>query len=230
MANKKGIIKKVILGTIVIIVLFILIIIINLIMFEKNASVVSKGEPIEESNEIRPALLVVDVQEATTGKVSLNEHYIEKSNGLITNINSVTEEFRKQNLPVIYIRSEITNPLINLLNNSYAKGSPGSKFDHRLKVISNLEVVKSRNDAFFNTDLDEILRDRKINELYIVGLDAAHCINITIDAAQNRNYHINLIKEGILSESTEIKDSMLIQFQQRNVKVLNLENLQPTLN
>ena len=225
MAEKKGILKKIILGIIGSIVLFILIVIGNLIIFEKTASVVSKGQPIENFNEKNFALIVIDIQEATTGVVSANSFYTENSDDLIKTINQITESYRNQNIPVIYIRSEITNPLINLLNNSYAKGSLGAKFDKRLNIGSGKEVIKSRDDAFINTDLDSILTINKINELYLMGLDAAHCINITVKAAQNRKYKVNLIEEAILSESAAMKDSMMISFRDRGVKVIKIENL-----
>ena len=225
MAEKKGIIKKIILGIIGLIILFILIVIGNLIIFEKTASVVSKGQPIENFTSKNLALIVVDIQEATTGVVSMNTFYTKNSDDLIKNINLITESCKHQNIPVIYIRSEITNPLINLLNDSYAKGSLGAKFDKRLNIVSGIEIVKSRNDAFINSTLDNILTTNKINELCIVGLDAAHCINVTVEAAQNRNYGVNLIEEAILSESVRMKDSMILNFRDRGVKVLKMDSL-----
>ena len=102
---------------------------------------------------------------------------------------------------VIHIRSEISNPLINLLNSSYAKGSPGAQFDKRIKTTSGFEVIKRAKDSFKNTNLDSILTSNKVSELYIVGLDAAECVNATVEASQNRNYTVNLIEEAILSKS-----------------------------
>jgi nicotinamidase-related amidase len=58
-----------------------------------------------------------------------------------------------------------------------------------------------------------------------VGLDAAECINATVEASQNRNYKVNLIEEAILSKSTEMKDSMIAVFKDRSVKVLHIDSL-----
>lgn len=222
---EKGKLKRIIFRIVGAFVLFIVVLFGNLLLFEKKASVVSEGEPIAASGEKHPALLVVDVQEATTGKTSLNRYYIAKSEDLIHTINGLTESFHLHNLPVIYIRSEITNPLINLLNSSYAAGSPGARFDKRLNVVSEMEVVKSRNDAFFKTSLDEVLRQHQVNKLYIVGLDAAHCINTTVAAAQNRNYDVTLIREAILSESEQMKDSMMTVFHARGAKLVSMDSL-----
>ena len=86
-------------------------------------------------------------------------------------------------------------------------------------MISNLEVVKTGQDSFRKTNLDDILTKNKVNELYIVGLDAAECVYSTVKAAQNRNYKVNLIEEAIISKSIEMKDSMMVIFKESGVKV-----------
>ena len=224
MVKKKGIIKKIILGIIGTIILFVVIVIVNLIIVGKNESIISKGQPIQSYNEHNYALLVIDIQEATTGDVSMYPFFKKNSDDLIKNINQIADSFKIHNIPVVYIRSEITNPLINLINSSYAKGHPGAKNDKRLKIVSKLEVVKKNKDSFRNTDLDSILTSNKVNELYIVGLDAAECVNATAEAAKNRNYRVNLIEEAILSKSKEMKDSMIKIFKERGVRVINIDS------
>jgi nicotinamidase/pyrazinamidase len=222
---KSGFIKKIILGITGAVILFSIIVIINLVIAGKNESIISKGQPIENYRETKYALLIIDIQEATTGDVSMYPFFKMHSEEFITNINCLAESFNFQNLPVVYVRSEITNPLINLINSSYAKGHPGAQFDKRLKIVSDLEVVKKYKDSFRKTNLDSILTSNKVNELYIVGLDAAECVNGTVEAAQNRHYRVNLVKEAILSKSNEIKDSMIVNFKQRGVRVINMDSI-----
>jgi nicotinamidase-related amidase len=222
---KKGVIKKTIIGILIFFLLFVILLIINLVVFEKNSVMISKGAPIEIHDSNKSALLVIDIQEATTGITSTDSCYIRYSDDFIRNINQVTDSFRKQNIPVIFIRSEIVNPLINLLNDSYAKGSPGAQFDKRLKTDPGIVVVKNRSDSYRNTNLDNILIENKINQIYITGLDAAECVNSTVKAAQNRKYRVNLIEEAILSKSERMKDSMMADFRSRGVTVVGINNL-----
>jgi len=140
--------KKIILGTIGTIFLFVIIVIINLVVFEKNGSVVSKGQIIKNYNERNYALLVNRYSRATTGVVSKYPFFEMNSDVLIKNINRIIESFINQNALVIYVRSEITNPLINLVNNSYAKGSLGARLDKRLKIVTDIEIVKNRRRFF----------------------------------------------------------------------------------
>ncbi|WP_319592317.1 cysteine hydrolase [uncultured Draconibacterium sp.] len=220
-------IKRIVFGMIAAVVLFVLVLVGNLMVFERNAKIISKGEPVKKYTQINQALLVIDIQEATTGEISLTPFYKSESEGLIKNINTLANAFNKQDLPVIYIRSEISNPLINLLNSSYARGSVGAQLDNRLTIVSNYEIVKSRNDAFFNTTLDSVLVTNQINKLYMVGLDVAHCIKYTVEAAQNRNYKIGLIKEAVLSESVEMRDSMLFEFAEQGIEITTIDDFQP---
>jgi nicotinamidase/pyrazinamidase len=225
MDKKKGIVKKIIFGIIGTIILLVVIVFVNLVITGKNESIISKGQPIENYVERNYALLVIDIQEATTGDVSMYPFFKMNSDDLIKKINQITESFKIQNIPVVYIRSEITNPLINLINNSYAKGHPGARYDRRLKLVSDLEVVKKYKDSFRKTNLDSILTSNKVNELYIVGLDAAECVNGTVEAALNRNYRVNLIEEAVLSKSKEMKDSMIVVFRDRGVRVIFMDSL-----
>jgi nicotinamidase/pyrazinamidase len=225
MTKKKGLIKKIIFGIFVTIILFVLIVFINLIIAGQYESIVTTGQPIENYSKHKSALLVIDIQEATTGHLSMYPFFRDNSDELIKNINRITDSFNNQNILVIHIRSEISNPLINLLNRSYAKGSPGAQFDKRINTTSGLEVIKRAKDSFKNTNLDSILTINKVSELYIVGLDAAECINATVEALQNRNYTVNLIEEAILSKSTEMKDSMIVVFKDRGVNVLHIDSL-----
>jgi nicotinamidase-related amidase len=222
---KKGLVKKIIFGILGTIILFVLIVFINLIISGQYESIVTKGQPIENYSKRKSALLVIDIQEATTGHLSMYPFFQKNSDELIKNINRITDSFNNQNILVIHIRSEISNPLINLLNSSYAKGSPGAQFDKRVKTTSGLEVIKRAKDSFKNTNLDSILTSNKVSELYIVGLDAAECINATVEASQNRNYKVNIIEEAILSKSTGMKDSMIAVFKDRSVKVLHIDSL-----
>lgn len=225
MTKKKGLVKKIIFGILGTIILFVLIVLINLIISGQYESIVTKGQPIENYSKRKSALLVIDIQEATTGQFSMYPFFRKNSDELIRNINRIADSFNNHNILVIHIRSEISNPLINLLNSSYAKGSPGAQFDKRIKTTSGLEVIKRAKDSFKNTNLDSILTSNKVSDLYIVGLDAAECINATVEASQNRNYKVNLIEEAILSKSTEMKDSMIAVFKERSVKVLHIDSL-----
>jgi nicotinamidase-related amidase len=113
--------------------------------------------------------------------------------------------------------------LINLLNNSLAKGSEGAKLDHRLFIVNDNIISKKKMDSFSNPDLDKLLTENRINQLYFVGLDAAYCVNSTIDAAINREYKITAITDGIFSVTDSLKNQMLGEYINKGVNLSTAE-------
>ena len=212
--------KKIIISIVSILILFILVLVINYMIFQHTAVQISKGKPITQKDTVKQALLVIDIQEGTTGNYSDNDYYIMKSQELINTINLLADSSVKNNIPVIYIKNEITNFLINILNDTYAPGSPGSKLDARLNMVSDIIINKDKSDAFSNSALDSFLIKNEINKLVFTGLDLAHCVNSTIVAAENRKYNICLISDAVLAKSDSLKKAKLDEFKLRGIKVI----------
>ncbi len=97
----------------------------NIILYKKNIYSISLGTEIEANILDKPALLVMDIQEGTTGVLSDNDFYKTSSGTLISNINKLIDSASKYNIPVIYVRNEVSNYLINLINSKLAQGSQG---------------------------------------------------------------------------------------------------------
>ena len=126
-----------------------------------------QGIPILQTDPIKEALLVIDIQEGITGKASTDDFFISHSEMLIKIVNHIIDSSSRYNIPIVYVKNEISNPLINILNNSLAKGSPGAKLDSRLKIASDYIINKDKSDAFCNAILDSILIKNGINKLGI---------------------------------------------------------------
>jgi nicotinamidase/pyrazinamidase len=199
--------------------IFILIVIANLVIFGIIASKVTEGVPIENRDPDRVALLVIDIQEGTTGSASATEAYMEQSETLITHVNRLAADAVEKEWPIVWVVSEVANPLINLVNSTMAKGSVGASLDKRLDATSDYLLVKRKNDPFTNPDLDRILEEEKIGSLVVVGLDAAHCISSTIEAALNRGYQIIVIEEAVITDDEEVKAEILLQFREMGVEI-----------
>lgn len=212
--------KKILLRILLAIGSFILIVVINLFVVGYFASRITESVPINKTGSDNTALLVIDIQEGTTGEASASESYKEQSELLIRSVNQIVKEAGEKGWSVIFIKSEVVNPLINLLNNTMARGSEGSKLDKRLIVSSNLILTKRRNDSFNKTSLDQILKERQVEKLVIVGLDAEHCVYSTIQAALNREYSVEVIPDGIIAETEEDKTRMLNTYRELGVEII----------
>jgi nicotinamidase/pyrazinamidase len=214
-------VKKIILSVAGLLVLCVLILIINYIIVDKNQNRISQGKPIIREEPAKQALLVIDVQEGITGTLATNEYYIAKSEALIHTINDIADSSSAHKIPVIYVKNEIKNFLINILNNSLAKGSKGAELDSRLKLVSDYVITKDKGDAFSNPLLDSVLINFDINKIVFVGLDLAYCVNNTIQAAVNRNYAICVIRDAVITRSDSLYQEMLDKFSKSGIEIIS---------
>ena len=214
--------KRIIIAVLSILLLSILTLVVNYIVVEESSSQISEGKPIVQNERKKEALLVIDIQEGITGTLSTTDVFVTKSEEFINVVNRIIDSSARNNVPVIYVKNEISNPLINLLNNSMAVGSPGAELDSRLRIVSDYIINKDKSDAFSNPLLDSILIANEINKLVFTGLDLAWCVKSTMQAAENRKYEICLISDGLSSEYPDsLKQDMLDTFNQRGHEVVS---------
>jgi nicotinamidase/pyrazinamidase len=214
--------KKIIVGMVSVLALSVLVVVVNYIVWDKLSSRISEGKPIVQQETTKSAVLVIDIQEGITGHSATSDVFVKQSEELICVVNRIVDASARNNIPVIYVKNEISNPLINILNSSLAKGSPGAELDSRLTVVSPYIINKDMSDAFSNPLLDSILTKQDINKLVFTGLDLTQCVNSTILAAANRRYAICLISDALISEEPDsLKQDMLAKFKQRGFAVLS---------
>lgn len=59
------------------------------------------------------------------------------------------------------------------------------------------QFAKNRYSAFVNTNLDNYLRERKIDDLTLVGVCTDICVLHTAIYAYNLNYKVTVLKDGV---------------------------------
>ena len=215
--------KKILLRLLMALGVFILVVVANYFIFSLIATRITEGIPITKNGSGHTALLVVDIQEGTTGDVSALKGLKAQSDELIGNVNQIIKEAQERNWSVIYINTEVVNPLLNLINNTMSRGSGGANLDKRLSVKSDLIVTKRRSDPFNGTALDQILTGLNTDRVVVTGLDAAHCVNSTILAALSRGYQVGVVSDGIISNEEAEKTRMLGEFRALGVEIIEGE-------
>jgi len=148
------------------------------------------------------ALLVIDVQKV----YSLTNSRLKVANieNTIKNINKIIRYFENKNLPIIYIR-HTHNPDGSDAGRMYdfsgkikkigfIKGSPEVEYiDDLIKVKDSPEIIKNRYNAFFNTNLANLLNKLNINHVVIVGFMTNFCCESTARDAHDRDYYVDFI-------------------------------------
>jgi len=136
------------------------------------------------------ALLVIDVQKAFDDPAwgPRNNHNAE------TNIASLIKFWRSKKRTVIHIHHSASEVLV-------ASRFHPSKVGHETKdegrpIPGEAIFKKIVNSAFIGTELEQNLRDNKIEKLVVVGLTTDHCVSTSVRMASNFGFQVTLISDA----------------------------------
>jgi nicotinamidase-related amidase len=167
--------------------------------------------PKQTKKIIKPALLIIDVQNKYMGTIPLKDKELS-----IFFINLLIELFRKYNFPVIriYHHNEENGP------------KPGTEeFEYPASILINqddTQIIKTYSDSFNKTKLNDILKEKRINTLFLSGLSAVGCVLATRTGAQNNDYKAFIVKDAIMSHSTEYTKNVEAMFDAVSYDVVKL--------
>jgi nicotinamidase-related amidase len=155
------------------------------------AQTAQAGEPISQDqmvDQIRPALLVIDVQNEYLPFMSTEEKPLS-----FRMINGCIWLFRQKGLPIIRIYN--THPQWGPKVDSEAFEFPTS-----ISIKNDdPKIVKNFPSAFRKTGLDKMLKEKGCNTLFLCGLSATGCVLATYHGAAERGYHVFMVKDAIMS-------------------------------
>ena len=139
------------------------------------------------------ALLIIDMQRNCKEDTSCKASF-EKA---VEYINETSQYFRKMKLPVVIIQDiEAGGP-----------ETDGFKYVEELVVSDNdYFVYKTFSNAFWETELDTILKSEGVDCLIISGFAVEHCVLFTYNGAIERGYNTFLLQNGVAGfDDDEIK-------------------------
>ncbi|MFF2155008.1 cysteine hydrolase family protein [Paenibacillus chitinolyticus] len=121
-------------------------------------------------------------------------------------INHTAQIFRSGGHPVIHIQDV---------------EEAGTISPERLEFIPEIQVEKDDlivkktfSNAFWQTELEQILLDRQIGLVVIAGFDAGHCVLFTYNGAIERGFKAAILQNGIMSAK---EDLVALMYRDRHV-------------
>ena len=124
-------------------------------------------------------LLVVDTQ-----KLLMNEklfHFIE----FVDNIKELIQIARKNHVEVIYVRHD------DGIGEELTKETDGYEIYDEIKPIGNEKIFDKRvNSPFQESGLLDYLREKKVQDIIVVGLQTDYCIDATIKCGFEHGFHM----------------------------------------
>jgi nicotinamidase-related amidase len=175
------------------------------------------------------AILIIDM---------LNDFFCEgrlKENReqLCKNINALVAKARENKLKVIWVRQEFKEDLSDAFLAMRKRGiyktieqTTGVKILEELQLADDdLEIVKKRYSAFYNTDLDEILETNQIKLIILCGINSHACVRMTAIDAFQRDLEVIIASDCVDSYDKEHHDISLKYLGKDIARVLSNEQI-----
>jgi nicotinamidase/pyrazinamidase len=198
----------------------------------------SSGARIAEYKNPHKALLVIDIQEDTTGTTALPVAPYKGKAEYIARLNKIIEAASRKNILIVYIKQEFEGLWGKTLSwavfcGSDIKGNPGTEIDKRIVILSKYTFSKPWGDSFTNPELDKFLTGLRVNELYLTGLDPEFCVYATARGALNRGYRVNIVTDALLSWRDGIciwkknnNEGIFKKYREKGIKLISSKELQ----
>ena len=163
----------------------------------------------------KAALLVIDMQLFFLDPASPS--YTCGGVAILPKIKQVIHAFRKAGRPVIYTRHVHHPDLLDAGITGWwwegmcLEGSPESEIHQDLSPEPNEKVIfKHRYSAFYNTDLETVLRCLHVEDLVVTGIMTNMCCESTARDAYFRDYRVFFLADGTGSITEEMQLASLL--------------------
>jgi nicotinamidase-related amidase len=168
----------------------------------RNMFLPTRGKRIAGYPSPSRALLVMDIQESGGSRQGLTTPLPATTpfGKMILSVNRLIEGFDHAGVEVVYVRQVFTSSLITRLHGGrILAGRMEPRICRWVNVINSNNFAKNRTDAFSNRQLEQFLIDRQVDELFLVGLDAAFCVYYTALGALNRGYRVTVVTDAVIT-------------------------------
>jgi nicotinamidase-related amidase len=160
---------------------------------------------------IKPALLIIDTQNKYMGAIPPRDKEL-----AVFFINLLIGLFRKHDFPVIRIYHH---------DDEDGPKPKTEEFEYPESILikpEDTQIIKTYSDSFNRTNLNEVLNKNKCNMLFLCGLSAVGCVLATKTGAQNNDYKAFIVKDAIMSHSTEYTKNVEAMFDAVSYDVIKL--------
>nr|QNO44136.1 peroxyureidoacrylate/ureidoacrylate amidohydrolase RutB [Methanosarcinales archaeon ANME-2c ERB4]QNO50305.1 peroxyureidoacrylate/ureidoacrylate amidohydrolase RutB [Methanosarcinales archaeon ANME-2c ERB4] len=183
--------------------------------------------PEVKINPEETALLLIDMQNNLLhekGKAAaLGVWKFAKEAGTIRNTRQMIEIARKNDIPLIYVKFVLRPDYADIMGLAQLslctlgkfikegeickEGTWGAEYVDELKPgAGDYIVVKRRMDAFYNSDLETLLRGLGRRTLVICGIITNFCLESTVRGAMDRDFDCIVLEDCTASESREMQE------------------------
>jgi nicotinamidase-related amidase len=145
------------------------------------------------------ALVIIDVQTDILNVPGAKRPAVkERFDQVRGRIASLVRDARDQKLPIIFVQHD-GDP-----GHRLETGTPGWEIcDDLGRNADDIIVRKTACDSFYETELQSVLSERKIDHLVVAGLMTQYCVDTTCRRAVSLGYDVTLVADAHTTADTE---------------------------
>ncbi|MEG6523610.1 cysteine hydrolase family protein [Desulfotomaculum sp. 1211_IL3151] len=177
----------------------------------------------------KTALLVIDMQNDFCLPGAPFE--VPGAMGVIPFIKQALHACRENGLPVVhvfrYYRGDGSDVEITRYNRfvqvggGCIEGTEGAKIVEELKPMpGDYLVTKQRWSAFFQTELDNLLRRLGVDQVVVTGVQTPNCIRGTVWDANSLDYEVIVLTDATGAKTEEVHQANLLDMQNIGIKLM----------
>lgn len=138
------------------------------------------------------ALIVLDMQDYFL--LESSHAYIPSAPAIIPPLNLLINQYFSHNLPVIFTQNINTSQNSQMMSKWWkdliTRGSRYSAISKDIEKEKGIVISKSQYDAFYETKLEDILKEKQVKQLVITGVMTHLCCETTTRSAFVRGYEV----------------------------------------
>jgi nicotinamidase-related amidase len=183
-----------------------------------TAEKISFGPDFFTIDPASAALIVIDMQH---GFLAPGEPYETASaRDMLPAVEHVLISARRAGLPIVWTQSDHSAPYSGILLKKFPiiredralwRGDKSFELyaDMAQPIDGEYRLVKHKYDAFFETDLDAILRNQKVETVIIVGTATNVCCESTARSAFFRDYQVVVVSDATATFDMNMHEASL---------------------
>ena len=172
----------------------------------------------------KPALMIIDMQNGfcnpsgTFGKLNVDTSY---HRAIVPAIEHLRQTAKECSIPIIFTRVcfalDYTDsgiileamPVIKDLK-GFVRGSwDASIIDELAPQADDIVIDKTRNTAFWRTDLQKVLKERGVNQLILTGVGTNVCVESTVHDAFTNDWPVVVVEDATATLTPEEHEASL---------------------
>ncbi|APC97189.1 cysteine hydrolase family protein [Francisella frigiditurris] len=144
-----------------------------------------------------------------------------QENNVLENATKAIKHAREKNILVAHVKVTFSKTYIECpewspifgsakKNNALELNTWGTQFHEKIDIKENDHIlIKHRISAFYNTDLESVLRANKIEEIIIIGVSTDMTVELTSREAHDRDYKVTVLKDACGSHASDTHNASL---------------------